>query len=261
MSSSTYLYDQGWRSERERLAGIEAMWDPGSRSLIGRLGITQGWRCLEVGGGGGALTEWMCERVGPAGRVLATDLDTRFLEAIESPALEVRRHDIVNDVPPDERFDLIHSRMVLEHIPQRDEVLEGLASLLAPGGALLIEDYDMASAGVEPPSPDFDKVRDALLGLMADVGGHDAAYGRRLVRELRRVGLEDVDAEGRALVVDADSPGTAFFRLSIDAVRGPLVERGDLTEAEIDEAIANFDNPDMTLITPTQFAAWGRAPA
>ena len=35
---ATYVYDQEWKEERERLAGIERLWDPGSRALVDRLG-------------------------------------------------------------------------------------------------------------------------------------------------------------------------------------------------------------------------------
>jgi len=75
--------------ERER--------DTGTIRYFEEIGVSSGWRCLEVGGGGGTIAEWLCQRVGTAGHVVATDLDTRLLEAILSPNIEVRRHDIVND--------------------------------------------------------------------------------------------------------------------------------------------------------------------
>ena len=46
-----YVYDQGFAQERERLRGIESLWDPGSQALIDELGIAPGWTCLEVGAG------------------------------------------------------------------------------------------------------------------------------------------------------------------------------------------------------------------
>jgi hypothetical protein len=47
--SRDYLYGGDYAQERDRLAGIEALWDPGSRSVLGELGVGTGWRCLEVG--------------------------------------------------------------------------------------------------------------------------------------------------------------------------------------------------------------------
>src|ERR1700751_5202818 len=73
-----------------RLAGIESLWDPGSRRLLDELGIGAGWRCLEVGAGGGSLAEWMAGR---GATVTAIDIDTRFLEQLAGDTVEVRRVD------------------------------------------------------------------------------------------------------------------------------------------------------------------------
>lgn len=254
---STYVYDQGWQQERERLAGIEALWDPGTIRLLESLGVSGDWRCLEIGGGGGALTEWLCGR---AGAVLATDLDTRFLEAIEADNLEVRRHDIVADPLPEERFQLVHARLVLEHLPGRSQALERMASLLAPDGVLLVEDYDWASAAVEPASEVYERVGEAVLDYMEQVAGFDRSYGRRLVHELRRVGLEGVEADGRLALIDVEAPGAAFYRLSLEALRQPLLAEERLTEAEIGEALRLLAEPGRLLVSPTMVAAWGRAP-
>lgn len=253
---STYLYDQGWRQERERLAGIEALWDPGTVRHLEALGVGEGWTCLEVGAGGGAVVEWLCRR---AERVVATDLDTRFLEAIEAPNLEVLRHDIADDELPDERFDLVHARLVLEHLPGRDRALERMASLVAPGGWLLVEDYDWSSYGVEPRSELGERAAEAVLGFMEEVAGFDRAYGRRLVGELRRVGLHDIEAEGRLRLIDPQSPGADFYRLSLAALRDTLAEQGRLTAGESDAALAMLGDRDSTIVSPVMVAAWGRA--
>ena len=57
-----YVYDQSFADERARLAGIESLWDPGTQALLDELGIARGWRCLEVGAGGGSMVEWMVGR-------------------------------------------------------------------------------------------------------------------------------------------------------------------------------------------------------
>ena len=67
---STYLYDAGWRQERERLAGIESLWDPGTIRQMEVRGVAEGWTCLEVGGGGRARA-WS-PGVGPTGDALAS---------------------------------------------------------------------------------------------------------------------------------------------------------------------------------------------
>ena len=109
-----YLFTHEEKTERERLAAIEAACDPITIECLEKIGVADGWHCLEVGGGGGSMAEWLCGAVGPSGRVVATDLQTKFLEAIDAPNLEVRRHDITGeDLEPD-TFDLVMARKVLE---------------------------------------------------------------------------------------------------------------------------------------------------
>lgn len=38
------------------------------------------------------MAEWLCSLVGPEGLVVATDLETKFVSAIDAPNLEVREH-------------------------------------------------------------------------------------------------------------------------------------------------------------------------
>ncbi len=252
-----YVYDQTFAAERERLAGIERLWDAGTQAVMERLGIGPGWRCLEVGAGGGSMVEWMAERVGPEGRVLATDVYTRFLEAIERPNVEVREHDILAGEPLEPEFDLVYARLVVEHLGA--EALRRMAEAVRPGGVLLLEDYDWEAIAVDPPQEEFEKVADAVLGLMAEAG-FDPSFGRRLPAELEAAGLEGVEAEGRVRLIRGGAPETAFFRLSIDSLRAPLVERGLLTEEEIEHALAGLDNPATTGLTPILVSGWGRRP-
>ena len=49
-----YAFDQGFADEPKRLSAMESLWDPGSEALLVELGVGAGWRCLEVGAGGGS---------------------------------------------------------------------------------------------------------------------------------------------------------------------------------------------------------------
>src|SRR5262245_1930125 len=120
-----------------RFATLSAVFDRATRRYLLDRGLAAGWHCLEVGGGAGSIAHWLSEHVGAAGRVLVTDIDTRFLEALKSPNLEVLRHDVTRDPLPDGAFDLVHTRMVLIHLPLRHEVLQRLVAALKPGGWLV----------------------------------------------------------------------------------------------------------------------------
>lgn len=248
-----YVYDQSFAEERARLAGIESLWDPGSQALLDDLGISDGWRCLEVGAGGGSLVGWMVSR---GATVTAIDIDTRFIEPLAGDAVEVRRMDIRTDELPQDQFDLVHARLVLEHLAERREIIDRLVTSLRPAGWLVIEDYDWTGFGFEDADPGFERVTESVMAYMAQAG-FDPRYGRRVVADMAAAGLADIRGEGRALVIDSDSPGFDFFRLSFESVRDAVVDAGLLSAADADAAAARFGE-HTRLLTPMMVAGIGR---
>jgi trans-aconitate methyltransferase len=75
--------------------------------------------------------------VGAEGYVVAADLDVSAIGAFELDNVEVRQLDLRSDSLPKSAFDVIHSRFVLGHIPERVQVLDSLVEALRPGGWLL----------------------------------------------------------------------------------------------------------------------------
>lgn len=147
---SRYLLDNATREAPARFAALSALFDPGTiRHLQGR-GVGPGWYCLEVGGGSGSIATWLADRVGATGRVLATDIDPRFLESLNLPNLEVRRHDIAADPLPETAFDLVHARLVLMHLSEREKAMARMISALKPGGWLIDEEFDCFSLLPDP---------------------------------------------------------------------------------------------------------------
>jgi SAM-dependent methyltransferase len=98
-----------------RLRALEAVFGQASTRRLADLGVGAGWRCLEVGCGAGGVALWLAGRVGTTGRVLATDLDARFMTGREQPNLDVQKHDITTDAIEPGSFDLAHTRNVLAH--------------------------------------------------------------------------------------------------------------------------------------------------
>jgi SAM-dependent methyltransferase len=252
---STYVYDQSWTHERKRLAGIEAQWDPVTIRQLERIGVGEGWSCLEVGGGGGSMAEWLAARVGPGGAVTATDLDTRFLDALDIDNLTVLAHNLLEDPPPGE-YDVVHARLLVEHLPF-DAALDALLAAVKPGGHLLVEDLDHVSAVPARPAPELDKAQEAILGFMAQAG-FDAHCGRRLWGALRERGLADVHAEGSVSLLHAGTPGIDFYRFSLEALGPALVEKGALTQGELDSARGALDDPDFAALSAILVSASGR---
>jgi SAM-dependent methyltransferase len=260
---SPYLFGHDWAQERRRLALLEEIYDRGTRDLVGRLPLPPGAHCLEVGAGAGSIALWLCDQVGDGGRVVGTDLDVEFLsERAAGTRLEVRRHDIVTDDLEKDAFDLIHARLVLEHIRERDEVLPRLVAALRPGGWLLLEDYDWVRPSSSPHCVGrdlLDRCHEAFAELLFANGYRDD-YGLALPGELRAAGLVDVDAEGRVHLGTPGSPESDWWRLTLAKVCPVIIDRGALTEAELEKLFDLFDDEGFLFRLPTLMGVWGRCP-
>jgi SAM-dependent methyltransferase len=258
---STYLFEHGWEQERRRLDLLEQVFDPGTREHLGRIELPPGAQCLEIGAGAGSVARWLCDRVGPGGRVVATDLDTGFLEELTEKNLDVRRHNILTDELEEETFDLIHSRLVLDFFPERQaEVVARLVSALRPGGWLVLEDFDWSTLPAVAGSAQRDllaRVHEAMK-LVFPAGTPE--LGRGLPLTLRAAGLADVGAEGRVHVGLGGVPAAAWWQLTVLALRPRLLGTGLFGEAELDGALRAFDDDGFCFLLPTMITTWGRRP-
>jgi 2-polyprenyl-3-methyl-5-hydroxy-6-metoxy-1,4-benzoquinol methylase len=139
----------------DRHSGLEATFDGATFRYLAATGVGAGWCCWEIGAGGGSIARWLAEQVAPGGSVLATDLEIKWMRAA-SAAMRVARHEVTSDPIPENAYDLIHARLVLVHLLERDRVLAALAAALRPGGWLVVEDFDSvvrASFGGPSRSP------------------------------------------------------------------------------------------------------------
>jgi ubiquinone/menaquinone biosynthesis C-methylase UbiE len=262
-STPAYALDPAWHAERDRLDSLTGLYDPGSLELCERLGLSAGWHCLDVGAGTGSLALALAERVGPSGAVTALDLDTRFLERLGSDRLTVVQADVTTDALPAQAFDLVHARLLLEHLPQRDEVLHALAGALRPGGWLLVEDLDWATALVtDPPSAAHARVAEACLQLFS-AHGYDPYYGRRLPRRLRALGLAGTGTRAESLQVWADRErGLPQWELLADQLEPGLLAAGLVDRADLEAFHALWHDGDTVAFAPLMVSSWGRrAPA
>lgn len=261
MSAQEYLLDNQAAEADDRFGALSALFDPVTFRHVDALGTARGWRCWEVGAGGPSVPDGLAARVGPGGRVLATDLETRRLAGRTGPHVEVARHDVVADDPPDGGFDLVHARLVLLHVPAREEALRRMISALRPGGWLLVEDYDVSLQPLICPdavTPDHrlaNTVKAAFRQLLLDRGA-DPEFGRRLPRLFREGGLAQVQAD--AYFPLALPAVAALEAANVQQVRSALVERGDVTAADVDRYLELVGTGDLDLATAPLVSAWGR---
>jgi SAM-dependent methyltransferase len=176
--------------------------------------------------------------------------------------VEVQRHDVVVDVLPQRAFDLVHSRLVLHHLPQREKALQNMISALKPGGWILIEDHDSASMPPDPTAGAGEMLLKTQLAAwkVLDDGGVSRGYGRQLFGRLRAYGLTECGASARAFVWEGGSAGIAILRANFQQLREAMISRNYITEQEFEQDVVRLDDPDFMVPSGILWSTWGRRP-
>jgi 16S rRNA A1518/A1519 N6-dimethyltransferase RsmA/KsgA/DIM1 with predicted DNA glycosylase/AP lyase activity len=83
--------------ELKRVRLLKELYDPVTIRHLEVIQVSSGWSCLEVGAGAGSIVKWLSTRIGPSEKVVATDINLRFLNQLNIPNLEIRQNDIIKD--------------------------------------------------------------------------------------------------------------------------------------------------------------------
>jgi SAM-dependent methyltransferase len=259
-----YSFDNDDPEAVDRHGYLAAMLDPFTFARLSGLGDLAGRRCLELGAGGGSVARWLADQVGSTGRVLATDLNPRHMP--DDTGYTVLRHNLVTDPVPDSgEWDVIHARMVMLHIPEREEILPRLADALAPGGALVIEDWatGLGDALVlnAPSEADAELVQsyhDTLMGLVRK-NGNDPLWATRTHAAMLRAGLSDVDTAIEARSWPGGTAGAMLFRANMAQLREEFVAAGFSAE-RMERLAALVADPRLVIRGHYMFSTIGRRP-
>ena len=248
-ATPAYTFDNDDPAAAERLALSSAVLDGFTTSRLSSLGELTGWRCLELGAGNGSVAGWLADQAGPSGHVLATDINTRHIPT--DCGYRVVRHDLTRDPLPDGPWDLIHARLVLRHVPGRHDILRGLAEALAPGGALVIEEWDPYRAGLVLAAPEaeaealFYRFETAVEQLTA-AGAVDMQWPWQVHGAMASAGLVEVDTAVHARSWAGGSAGARHYAATIRLLRPGILKAG-MTGEELDRLSGYLDDPRMVV--------------
>lgn len=252
-STDTYALDNGRAGAEAMLGCLTAILDQSTVELLAPLVPLSG-RCLELGAGNGSVARWLADAVGVGGRVVATDLkpDLVRADARAHARVEVLEHDLRTGRLPAGPFDVVHARLLLAHLADRDALLPTLADALGPGGVLVIEEWGGHGPGVVLSSPWPDTARlyqayqSALMAMFA-AAGNDPTWSVRVHAAMVDAGLSDVRTTVRAR---SWTGGTAGCRLPIEVsgqVREQLLHHG-LDAGDLDTLREHLTDPRVVVL-------------
>jgi len=256
--------------EHERLRAQARVWEAATGRLLDQAGLAPGASCLDAGCGPGETMRLMAQRTGPAGHVLGIDVDS----ALGAAALAMLHgtghrncrfltHDLAAGGPvPGGPFDVVYARLLLFHLPQRVTVLARLWDAVAPGGHLVVQDYDIGSAGVVPALDSVSELLRVITGAFT-AAGCDVHAGTQLAQLFVRARVGNPDGTDVAGRIEPLASGRTLLEGTFRSVLPTALTYGITTKTDADATLAAFDrdairHADRPVLWPLLIGAWKR---
>jgi SAM-dependent methyltransferase len=119
-------------------------------TALDRLGLGAGWRCLDVGAGGGDVSVALAAMVGREGRVYAVDSDPLSRDEVARTAAAHTQVIALTQAGEDlilpEEVDLAFCRFLLLHVFDPAVVVRRMAAVVKPGAWVVVQE-PITSAG------------------------------------------------------------------------------------------------------------------
>lgn len=256
--------------EYERLRAQSRVWEAATARLFDQVGLGSGARCLDAGCGPGHTMRLMAERVGPSGHVTGVDVDAELGDEAMALLLsggyghasfECMDLESGGEIPG-EPFDLVYARLFLFHVRDQVAVVRRLWEAVAPGGYLVLHDYDFRTADVMPSLDSMDEWRRVVVSAFIHAG-RDVHIGHRLPLLSQQAGLGGCDGTDVAGRLESLRSGGWLFSEVYRSMLPLAVRLGLTTGAGYERWLRSFardttDHPDYALLWPLLVGAWKR---
>jgi SAM-dependent methyltransferase len=203
-----------------------------------------GMSVLDVGCGTGAITADIARAVGPEGRVVGLDRDASLLSLAredhgEIPNLRFVEGDLLT-FRLNETFDIVTAARTLQWVSTPADALARMAQAAAPGGRVVVLDYNHEDNEwqPEPPVP-FMRFYAAFLEWRRG-NGWDNLMADTLLGLFRSQGLRDIVITDDDEIAGRGDPATAIWTRVVATVGPTLVSAGFLNEGERSRAEVSY---------------------
>lgn len=238
-------FSANMQAEIRRLdAQVDLFWHSESE-LIERFGLKADMNYLDCGCGPGRLIERLKTHY-PSLQCTGLEMDPILVEAAKLK-LKKRGYDDCEVVQgtaekpglPEQSFDFITMRLVLEHVPDPVVALQSLRRLLKPGGRIFIISNDFENHTRTWPSvTELDALYEAYCASRRNDNG-DPCIGRRVPKLLAAAGFsvvtQQVEVAHNAIL--GDEP---FFKAEGVGIPAQLVESGFFEQAVFERLIRSW---------------------
>jgi SAM-dependent methyltransferase len=260
----------GSEVEKQRLLVQAKTYEPLANALLDQLGIKEGWRAVDIGCGPIGILDLLSSRVGTTGQVVGVERESRFVEMARQevakralPNVMIVEADALRTGLETASFDIAHERLVLINVSEREVFLAEMASLLKPGGVMVLEDVDNVSWLCQPAHPSWSVFFDTFHSVFHR-GGGDGFIGRRLPELMRRAGMQDIQTKINVETLQVGDYRRTHLVSLIDSIREKVLSAGLLTADSLEQhrkaLLDHLSDPTTTVIEKLLIQCWGRKP-
>ncbi len=237
-------------AEYRRLGLQHRLWAWPAQKVWEIARIAPGDRVLDIGCGPGWAAMDLAGLVGPTGAVVGVDASESYVSAFEAiaaangvtwaSAVVGDVQELASAVAGHEQFDVAWARWVMCFLPSPTRVVEQAASMLKPGGRLVVQDYfNYEAMRLSPRSAIFDTMVKAVGNSWRDSGGNPDVMGE-IRQAARKAGLRVTHfAVHQRLAIPGEQMWawpTVFWKSFLPRI----VASGHMTEAEHEDFKAEW---------------------
>src|SRR5436190_8482748 len=245
---------------------LHSIYSPVGRETLVKAGLTEGMKVADFGCGTGTMSRTLAAMVGPSGSVTGIDVnEAQLVQATQLCAREGLTNtsfitaDACRTGLPRNSFDLVYCRFLLLHLPDPVACLNEMRDVLRPGGIVLIEDGDLASA-TSIPATALDAFAD-LFSRLGPIRGVDYSLENRLCRMVADAGFSEIGLNVHQPAERAGESGL-LLKWSVEEAGPAFIEAGLITRGQLQQTLADMQDalvdPNVLAIAPRMSLVWGR---
>jgi ubiquinone/menaquinone biosynthesis C-methylase UbiE len=249
-----------------RLKVLHSIYSPVGREVLLEAGIAPGMKVADFGCGTGTMTHTLASIIGVSGSVTGIDVNAPQLEQArqlcDQEGFENTvfvQADACNTGLPRNAFDFVYCRFLLLHLPDPAACLREMRDILRPGGILVVEDGDLASAASVPPTA-LDAFAD-LFSRLGAVRGVDYSLANRLCHLVHEARFSQISLKVHQPAERAGASGL-LLKWSVQEAAPAFIDAGlikrDQLQYLLSEMQSAADNPDVLALAPRMSLVWAR---
>src|SRR3954447_4465070 len=260
-------------AEIARLDGQAQSIAGATEALLRAAGVGGDMRVLDLGTGLGHVAFMVAGLLGPGGSVVGVDQAARLLEVAEQRRAAAGVENVgflrgdARTFTVSEPFDAIVARLLLFHLPDRQEVVRRQLDALRPGGKMVLVEFDIGAMRAEPEAPLVASGKRWIEAAFR-ASGADPRVGARAGELLRRAGLRDVQTLGiQPYLSPTDPLGSLLCAGVVRSLARKILAEGIADETELgldtlqERIAAQVAELDAVVLLPCVVGAWGTRPS